>query len=258
MGVLKTSAVYGDVFTPTQNKELRARPGRVSCPGSRVTGREQDEFAAAPRWVAAAVRQGPAQPLLPDRLWAVTFSGAEPRFIDWWTKTTANRAQVEAVCVGTSSSDANISQGDILAIRIELAGSRKQRAIADYLDRETARIDTLIEEQERLIEMLLERRHSLVDGAFGAQSANSRLQNACIDVVDCPHTTPEVSDNGGYEAVRTASVRDGKFRPGNGLPVDRATGRTATRVGHQRLATFCSRARHLPARHAWCPTIRSA
>ena len=27
-------------------------------------------------------------------------------------------------------------------------------AIADYLDRETARIDTLIEEQQRLIEML--------------------------------------------------------------------------------------------------------
>ena len=34
----------------------------------------------------------------------------------------------------------------------------EQRAIADYLDRETARIDTLIEEQQRLIEMLRERR----------------------------------------------------------------------------------------------------
>ncbi|GGZ24869.1 hypothetical protein GCM10010387_17880 [Streptomyces inusitatus] len=36
-----------------------------------------------------------------------------------------------------------------------------QRAIADYLDRETARIDTLIEEQQRLIEMLRERRFAL-------------------------------------------------------------------------------------------------
>ena len=36
----------------------------------------------------------------------------------------------------------------------------EQRAIADYLDRETARIDTLIEEQQRLIEMLRERRES--------------------------------------------------------------------------------------------------
>ena len=39
----------------------------------------------------------------------------------------------------------------------------EQRAIADYLDRETARIDTLIEEQQRLIEMLRERRWAVVD-----------------------------------------------------------------------------------------------
>ncbi|ATL65120.1 restriction endonuclease subunit S [Nocardia terpenica] len=38
----------------------------------------------------------------------------------------------------------------------------EQRAIAEYLDRETARIDTLIEEQLRLIEMLNERRASLI------------------------------------------------------------------------------------------------
>jgi type I restriction enzyme S subunit len=98
-----------------------------------------------------------------------------------------------------------------------------QRAIADYLDRETARIDTLIEEQQRLIELLHERRYSLVDGVFNAQPLNTRLQNACTDVVDCPHTTPEVEDDGAYEAVRTASVRNGKFRPGNGLPVSAET-----------------------------------
>lgn len=43
----------------------------------------------------------------------------------------------------------------------------EQRAIADYLDRETARIDTLIEEQQRLIEMLRERRQAIVESAVG-------------------------------------------------------------------------------------------
>ncbi|WP_017933105.1 restriction endonuclease subunit S [Nocardioides sp. Iso805N] len=38
----------------------------------------------------------------------------------------------------------------------------EQRAIADYLDRETARIDTLIDEQQLLIEMLRERRSALI------------------------------------------------------------------------------------------------
>jgi len=44
----------------------------------------------------------------------------------------------------------------------------EQRAIADYLDRETARIDTLIEEQQRLMEMLRERRQAVVDASFSA------------------------------------------------------------------------------------------
>lgn len=39
----------------------------------------------------------------------------------------------------------------------------EQRAIADYLDRETARIDTFIEEQRRLIETLRERRVAAVE-----------------------------------------------------------------------------------------------
>ena len=38
----------------------------------------------------------------------------------------------------------------------------ERRAIADYLDRETARIDTLIWEQQRLIEMLRERREAAI------------------------------------------------------------------------------------------------
>ncbi|MGW8812997.1 hypothetical protein [Gordonia terrae] len=50
-----------------------------------------------------------------------------------------------------------------------------QRAIADYLDRETARIDTLIEEQQRLIEMLGERRSAVIAHAT-AQGVNIELR----------------------------------------------------------------------------------
>ena len=53
-------------------------------------------------------------------------------------------------------------------VPIPLPRAEQQRAIADYLDRETARIDTLIEEQQRLIEMLRERRQALVDASFSA------------------------------------------------------------------------------------------
>jgi len=53
-------------------------------------------------------------------------------------------------------------------IPLMLPSAAEQRAIADYLDRETARIDTLIEEQQRLIEMLRERRQAVADAAFAA------------------------------------------------------------------------------------------
>ena len=55
-----------------------------------------------------------------------------------------------------------LNVSDLQSMTAPLASAEEQRAIADYLDRETARIDTLIEEQQRLIEMLRERRESAI------------------------------------------------------------------------------------------------
>lgn len=51
-------------------------------------------------------------------------------------------------------------------IPIPLPPVEDQAAIAAYLDRETVRIDTLIEEQQRLVAMLRERRQAIIDLAF--------------------------------------------------------------------------------------------
>lgn len=48
--------------------------------------------------------------------------------------------------------------GTLAELPIPMPPVGYQRAVCDYIDRETARIDTLIEEQQRLIEMLRERR----------------------------------------------------------------------------------------------------
>lgn len=55
---------------------------------------------------------------------------------------------------------------EMKTIEISLPAAEQQRAIADYLDRETARIDTLIEEQQRLVEILRERRQAFIDVSF--------------------------------------------------------------------------------------------
>lgn len=60
-------------------------------------------------------------------------------------------------------------------IPMPLPPLQEQRAIADYLDREAARIDTLIDEQQRLIEMLHERREATIRSALlsGLDSADT-------------------------------------------------------------------------------------
>lgn len=56
---------------------------------------------------------------------------------------------------------------DIARLPVLLPSAAEQRAIADYLDREIARIDALIEEQQHLIEMLHERRQAVIESAVG-------------------------------------------------------------------------------------------
>lgn len=66
----------------------------------------------------------------------------------------------------TSTALPSMTQGELGSHRMPLPPLEEQSAIAYYLDRETARIDTLIEEQLSLIEMLRERRAAVLVAAF--------------------------------------------------------------------------------------------
>ncbi|WP_205626363.1 restriction endonuclease subunit S [Mycolicibacterium conceptionense] len=55
-----------------------------------------------------------------------------------------------------------IGTAQVSALEVPVPPTDEQRAIADFLDRETARIDTLIEEQQRLIDLLRERRAAVI------------------------------------------------------------------------------------------------
>ena len=50
-------------------------------------------------------------------------------------------------------------------LRLPAMPPRRQRAIADFLDRETERIDRLVEKKRRLIELLEEKRTALISHA---------------------------------------------------------------------------------------------
>lgn len=72
-------------------------------------------------------------------------------------------AEVEMRSIGVSYPAINASEiGDI---RVHLPSLRQQNDIADYLDRETVRLDELIAAKERLLELLAEKRRALITHA---------------------------------------------------------------------------------------------
>ena len=67
---------------------------------------------------------------------------------------------LDAVC--NKSTFAHLTDEKLSNLEVPLPEPSRQRAIADHLDRETARIDALIEKKTRLIELLEEKRQALI------------------------------------------------------------------------------------------------
>ncbi|MBP2214706.1 type I restriction enzyme S subunit [Rhodococcus ruber] len=80
----------------------------------------------------------------------------------------------ELESLGRGTTFMELSATQMAALEVPVPSLDEQRAIADYLDRETARIDTLIEEQQRLIEMLRERRAAAIVDAFATMRGDGK------------------------------------------------------------------------------------
>ena len=91
----------------------------------------------------------------------VTPCQVDPGFLYWACK--GQEALVQSETIGMGIPHVN---GEFLSnIRMSLPDIPEQRAIADYLDRETAKIDALITEKERLLSLLAEKRRALITQA---------------------------------------------------------------------------------------------
>jgi type I restriction enzyme, S subunit len=97
---------------------------------------------------------------------------AEPRYLNWLFRSPPYTHAYALLSRGVRIGQVEIDNDDYRQLPVLLAPLETQRAIADYLDRETVRIDTLIEEQRRLIEMLRERRSTTIAQALEGLSTN--------------------------------------------------------------------------------------
>lgn len=80
------------------------------------------------------------------------------------------------------STHQTIYQRDAAGIEIVVPPLAEQHVIVEYLDCETARIDTLIEEQHRLIEMLRERRGAVADQLLNPPAVRQPLKRFVEEV----------------------------------------------------------------------------
>jgi type I restriction enzyme S subunit len=88
----------------------------------------------------------------------------DPRFLSWYLQGDEFVSRVEATSTGVSYPA--ITATELINLDLQLPPLAEQKAIATYLDHETAQIDTLITEQQRLIDLQRERRQATVDAAF--------------------------------------------------------------------------------------------
>lgn len=225
LGVLKTSCVFSGKFDADENKAVVPEEyERVSCPvrhNALIVSRMN-----TPELVGAAglVREYRERLYLPDRLWQISFLETSPTYAHYWTLTPFYRAQVQAACSGTSSSMQNLSQLQFRCFVFPTPPLPEQTAIATFLDRETAKIDELVAEQEKLIELLKEKRQAVISHAVTkGLNPDTPMKDSGIEwlgevpehweilslkrfwsVIDCKHVTAEFVDEG----IPLASIRE--------------------------------------------------
>ena len=167
-GVLKVGCVNGGVFTATENKKLPKDLEPIGAytlkQGDLLVSRANTRELVGS---AAVVPEDHRNLLLCDKLYRLRVhnTSCDPWFVSAFLGTSRARSQIEIEATGTSSSMLNIGQFVILELPIGLPPIEEQRRIVHFVADEAGRLDRLRREAERAIDLLRERRSTLIAAA---------------------------------------------------------------------------------------------
>ena len=113
----------------------------------------------------------------------------DPRFFSYVLKSMDFRKDFYALGAGVRQS---LKFDELKRVQVHLPGLATQRAIADYLDTESARIDALISKKQRVIELLNEGLNAFVDHEF--QHLSARPTRIKYHVILNPQSVSESHD----------------------------------------------------------------
>lgn len=132
----------------------------------------------------------------PDYLVLRPRLGAEGRFLHYLFRSPWFVGEMVARLRGIGSTDTGtvrtprINAEDLFDIRVALPTIAAQRAIADYLDHETSRIDALIAAKRRLVELLEERRADAIGQAVLGFASRDPSMGSSLWAAALPATWP--------------------------------------------------------------------
>lgn len=90
-------------------------------------------------------------------------SGNSSRYLCYWMSTIKDKGYIDVVC--NKSTIAHFTAEKVASVPVPLPPITEQTNIAVFLDRETAKIDELVAEQRRLVELLKEKRQAVISHA---------------------------------------------------------------------------------------------
>ncbi len=164
-GVIKLSAINKGVFRPEEHKAL---PEDLA-PDSRYELQVGDLLltrANTPELVGDVCVVTETRPhlMLCDLAYRIcpNPTQVDKAFLAFWFLSRVGRYQITRDARGSSQSMVKVSQTHIQSWIVALPSLSEQRAITNFLDRETAKLDTLIGKQQELIEKLKAKRTVLI------------------------------------------------------------------------------------------------
>lgn len=105
----------------------------------------------------------------------------EPRFLEYLLLAETTRQDLDGAVQSVTRSHQRIRPEQLMKMTVRTAVDLgAQRAIADFLDAETSRIDALIAKKRRLIELLDERRYSVMHEGVSGRLTSSSIVAASV------------------------------------------------------------------------------
>ena len=114
-----------------------------------------------------------------------------------------------SLATGTSDSMKNLTQEDFLNISAGIPSVAEQRAIADFLDRETGKIDRLAAKVEEAIGRLQEYRAALITAAVtGKIDVRSEASGAALEYPAAQSTWLKAAEKGAPYGAKNAGKKN--------------------------------------------------